>query len=110
MKKKQANKGSLKNRLIVSFCLISIIPIIIMNIISYYNTSTSVQNNVDELTNINLAQTKNNINLALSSYEDLLYQTYTDDYIVELVDKIDNNQDLAVSRNQLRRTLNVCRS
>lgn len=105
MGKKLVNKKSFKYRLIVSFCLISIIPIIVMNIISYYNISTIVQKNVDELTDINLAQTKNNIKTVLSSYEDLLYQMYTDDNIVELVDKININQDIAVSRNQLRRTL-----
>lgn len=102
---KHMNKRSFKYRLIVSFCLISIIPIIVMNIISYYKIATNVQKNVDKLSETNLAQTKNNINLALSSYEDLLYQMYTDDYIVELVDKINRNQDIAVSRNQLRRTL-----
>ena len=48
-----------------------------MNIISYYNTSNLVQENVDDLTDINLAQTKNNVNIVLSSYEDLLYQMYT---------------------------------
>ncbi len=105
MGKRFFNKKSFKYRLIVYFCLLSIIPIIVMNIISYYNTSNLVQENVDDLTDINLAQTKNNVNIVLSSYEDLLYQMYTDDAIVDLVDKIDTDQDLAVSRNQLRRTL-----
>ncbi len=105
MRKRFLNKKSFKYRLIVYFCLISIIPIIVMNLVSYYNTSNLVQDNVDELTDINLAQTQNNVNIVLSSYEDLLYQMYTDDAIVDLVDKIDADQDLAVSRNQLRRAL-----
>lgn len=105
MKEKQRKKKSFKYQLIISFCLISIVPIVVMNIISYYNIITIVQNNVDELMEINLAQTKKNINTVLDSYEDLLYQMYTDDHIVELVDKIDNNREVAVSRNQLRRTL-----
>jgi two-component system sensor histidine kinase YesM len=105
MKKANSKKKSFKYRLILYFCLISITPIIIMNAISYYNTSNTVQKNVDELTDINLAQTKNNINIVLTSYEDLLYQMYTDDDIAALTDKIDTGQDLAVSRNQLRRTL-----
>ena len=105
MEKRFRNKKSFKYQLIVSFCLISIIPIVVMNITAYYNITAIVQKNVDELTDINLAQTKNNMNIVLSSYEDLLYQMYTDDYIVELVDKINMNQDVALSRNQLRRTL-----
>jgi len=105
MIKTNSKKKSFKYRLILYFCLISITPIIIMNIISYYNTSNTVQTNVDELTDINLEQTKNNINIVLTSYEDLLYQMYTDDDLVALTDKIDAASDLAVSRNQLRRML-----
>ena len=105
MSKANSKKKSFKYRLILYFCLISITPIIIMNIISYYNTSNTVQRNVDELTDINLAQTKSNINIVLTSYEDLLYQMYTDDDIATLTEKIDAGQELAVSRNQLRRTL-----
>lgn len=55
MRKGFLNKKSFKYRLIVYFCLISIIPIIVMNMVSYYNTSKLVQTNVDDLTDINLA-------------------------------------------------------
>jgi two-component system sensor histidine kinase YesM len=98
-------KRSFKYQLIVSFCMISIIPIVAINLFSYYNITTIVQNNVDELNVTNLSQTKNYYDVVLSSYEDLLYQMYTDDYIVELVDKIVKREDVAVSRSQLRRTL-----
>ncbi|MDF2941877.1 MAG: yehU 12 [Herbinix sp.] len=105
MGKKLVSKKSFKYRLIVYFCWISIIPIIVMIIVSYYNIATMVQSNVDELTDINLAQTDKNITTVLSSYEDLLYQMYTDDDMVALVDKINAGDNIEVSRNQLRRTL-----
>jgi len=103
--KKMKKKRSFKNRLIVSFCLVSIIPIILLNFVSYYNIAVKVQENVDELKQFNLQQTKINIKTVLSSYEDLLYQMYTDDDIVTLVDNINSNVKTAVSRNQLRRAL-----
>jgi two-component system, sensor histidine kinase YesM len=101
----EKRKKSFKYQLILSFCMVSIIPIVAINLFSYYNITTIVQDNVDELIVTNLSQTKSNFDAVLSSYEDLLYQLYTDDYIVELVDNIDKNEDVAVSRNQLRRTL-----
>ncbi|NMA67383.1 MAG: histidine kinase, partial [Clostridiaceae bacterium] len=58
-----------------------------------------------ELTINNLEQTGNSLKLRIESYEDLLYQMYTDDNIVALVDKINNDKDLAVSVNQLRRLM-----
>lgn len=96
---------SFQYRLIAAFCVVSIVPIIVLQAISYHNTAEIVKNNVDELVNFSLNQTQKSVGTALSAYEDLLYQMYTDDYIVELVDKINADQNTAVSINQLRRTL-----
>ena len=41
----------------------------------------------------------------LDSYEDILFQVYTDDYIVELVDEINAGEDVANNRKKLRKTL-----
>lgn len=95
----------MKARLIGAFCITSIIPIIILNLFSYYNTSNIVRDNARELTHANLLQTKSSLDVWLESYEDILFQIYTDDDIVELIDKINSGEDVSVSRNQLRRTL-----
>ena len=58
--KKMKKKRSFKNRLIVSFCLVSIIPIILLNFVSYYNIAVKVQENVDELKQF-IEETKNNL-------------------------------------------------
>ena len=98
-------KTSFKQQLLISFCLISIIPLLLVNIVAYYNIANKVQKNVDEMKAFSLEQTKRNVSTVISSYEDLLYQLYTDDDVASLVDKIDAGRDVAVSRNQLRRKL-----
>lgn len=103
--KKSQKKTSLRSRLILAFVVTSILPIIIVNLFSYYNTSGIVKDNVKELTGANLKQTKTSLDVWLDSYEDILFQVYTDDNIVELVDKINRKEDLIISKNQLRRTL-----
>lgn len=96
---------SFRFKLIVAFYVVSFVPIIIMQLLFFYNIVDTMQNNVDELVDINLVQTQKSIKTSLSSYEDILYQMYTDDYIVELVDKINAGKDVEVNSNQLRRNL-----
>ena len=57
------------------------------------------------MTKANLEQTKVSLDVWLDSYEDILFQVYTDDYIVELVDKINDGEDVANNRKLLRKTL-----
>lgn len=104
-KRKNRRKWSLKTRLIQAFLVTSIIPVIIMNLLSYYNTSRIVTDHVAELTHANLMQTRSSLDVWMESYEDILFQIYTDDSIVEMIDNINNGEDVAVNKNQLRRTL-----
>lgn len=98
-------KKSLKASLIEAFCLTSIIPIILVNLFAYFNTSSIVRDSVQELTYANLIQTKSSLDVWLESYEDILFQIYTDDDIVAMIDKINQGKELSVTKNQLRRTL-----
>lgn len=98
-------RWSLKSRLILAFLITSIIPVIIVNLFSYFNTSNIVSDHVKELTHANLQQTRSSLDVWLESYEDILFQVYTDDDIVSLVNKINEGEDVSVSKNQLRRTL-----
>ena len=76
------NKVSLQTKLIRLFFVTSIIPIFIMSLFFYYNISDTLRKNTEELTINNLEQTGNSLKIKLESYEDLLYQMYTDDNIV----------------------------
>ncbi|WP_446692499.1 hypothetical protein, partial [Ruminiclostridium cellobioparum] len=77
-------KMSFKSKLIFSFIFVSIIPILLVQSISYFNTTSAMKENVNELITYNLAQTEKNLNTTLNSYMDILYQIYTDDEIIEL--------------------------
>ena len=101
----QKKRWSLKSRLILAFLATSIIPVIAMNLFSYYNTSKIVTDHVKELTHANLQQKRSSLDVWMESYEDILFQIYTDDDIVAMIDNINNGEDISVNKNQLRRTL-----
>lgn len=89
----------------MAFVVTSFVPIVLVNIVSYYNTSRLVRQNVEGMTNANLEQTRVSLDVWLDSYEDILFQVYTDDDIVALVDKINAGEDVANNRQMLRKTL-----
>ena len=101
MGKKTFDRKSMKTRLVTTFIVTSTIPILLVNIISYYNTSKLVHGNVESMIRANLQQTKVTLDVWLDSYTDILFQVYTDDYIVELVDKINAGEDIANNRKLL---------
>lgn len=98
-------KTSLKTRLISIFLITSILPIIVLEIFSFVNISRTLRENMQMMTMSNLGQLDNNLNICLDSYEDLLYQIYTNDDVVRWVDDLDRGEDEAVTINQMRRLL-----
>lgn len=98
-------KKSFRNRLILAFLLTSVLPVLFMILFSYYNSTKVVESSVDEMTQANLQQTQVNLNVWLDSYEDVLFQIYTNDEIVRMVDEINAGQNVAVNRNAIRRYL-----
>ncbi|MCR4739130.1 MAG: sensor histidine kinase [Lachnospiraceae bacterium] len=98
-------KSSIKNRLIRTFILTSIIPILVIELFSLVNISDALRENMRIMSGNSLGQLDNNLNISLESYEDLLYQIYTDDDMVNWVGNLDNGIDEAVTVNQMRRLL-----
>jgi two-component system sensor histidine kinase YesM len=98
-------KKSIRQQLIGAFLITSIIPLILLTFFSYFNSTNLVKNNIDTLIENNLQQTSGSLGVWLESYEDLLYQLYTDDNLVILVDNINRNENVALSINQMRRTM-----
>lgn len=96
---------SFKFKLIVVFGATMLFLIIILGLLSYNNAVDAMEKNIEELTKVNLSKTQKSVKTIFESYEDLLYQIYSEDGVVELVDRINANDNLAVSRNQMRRTL-----
>lgn len=98
-------RKSLGFKLMLSFVITSIIPIVLMNLFSYYNTTGIVRDNITEMTEYNLNQTQSSVNTQVKSYRDVLYQIYADDEVIELVNKLNDGEDIIVSKNQLQRKL-----
>ncbi|RKJ43417.1 sensor histidine kinase [bacterium 1XD8-76] len=105
MKKIRTGRGSIKSQWMGAFLALSVVPILLVNIVYYYNTSRLVQQNVESMTKANLEQTRVSLDVWLDSYKDILFQVYTDDSIVELVDKINAGEDVANNRKLLRKML-----
>lgn len=98
-------RTKLQTRLILAFLITSMIPLIVVNIFLYYNTSGIVRSNVDELAAANLDQTRSGLDIWLESYQDILFQIYMNDDIVKTVEEINEGKELSINRKQLRRTL-----
>lgn len=88
------NQLSLKNKLLISFLFVSIIPILFVQTLSYYNFSLSMKKKINELIHFNLVQTSKNLDTTLTSYEDLLIQILSDDALVEQVKKLNSTSDV----------------
>lgn len=78
---------------------------LVLGVFSYNNIAYSIKNNTNKSTNNTLLQIDNNLNILLRSYEDVLYQIYTDDDVISWVDSISAGEDTAVEKNKLRRYL-----
>jgi two-component system, sensor histidine kinase YesM len=99
------NKRSFNTRLLLAFILTSIIPIILVNGFSYINSSNILTENNNERTLSNLQQTRTSLDTQLESYEDILYQVYTNDQVMTLVNKINSQEDATIEKRQLREAL-----
>ena len=98
-------RKSLGAKLVLSFMITSIIPIILMNLFSYYNTTGIVRDSITEMTEYNLEQTQSSVNSNVKAYRDLLYQIYSDDEVIDLVCRLNEGENIIVNKNQLQRKL-----
>lgn len=99
--KTQIQKKSFRNRLILAFLLTSVLPMLFMIVFSYYNSTKVVGSSVDEMAQTNLQQTQVNLNVRLESYKDLLYQIYTNDEVVRMIDEMNMGKNVAVNKKSI---------
>ncbi|HOO26913.1 MAG TPA: histidine kinase [Lachnospiraceae bacterium] len=102
---KKINFKKYNTQLILSFLCVSVIPILIVSMLSYYIGMRTIRNSMNEMIEMNLKQTQNSLEIWLDSYEDILFQLYTDEDVIALVEDINNQKDTAVARSQLKRKL-----
>jgi len=96
---------SLKGKMLIAFMVTAVIPTCILIFFSYINTVNIVRDNVDELLQKNIAQIKSSMDVWIDSYEDILFQIYMNDDIVDVVEDINDEEDITMKVGQLRRTL-----
>ncbi len=98
-------KSSLKIKLLRIFVVTLTVPIILFSVFMSYNTFKMLKRSTENLMIINMKQMDDNIRLLIDSYEDLLYQVYTDDEMVMWLDKLNSDRDVYVTVGQIRRYL-----
>lgn len=101
---------SLKNKLIFYFILAIILPVFLLQTFFYYYVTKQVSKKINNLAQFNLSQTKRIVDATISSYNDLVYQIFTDDEIINLVKKIDystNSDEKSEALNELNGKLTI---
>lgn len=106
---KKFEQLSLKNKLLISFLFVSIIPILLVQTLSYYNSTISMKNKINDLIHFNLVQTTKNIDTTLVSFEDLVVQILSDEIIIEQVKKLNHAADVErlLASIELRRKFSI---
>ena len=96
---------SFRSRLLLSFLVFSFLPVLVLSFFMYERVISVTQANIDELVSSNMEMISRNLDVTLSSYSDILYQLYTSDEVVALVQAISAGDNIALNRNQLLRVL-----
>jgi two-component system, sensor histidine kinase YesM len=96
---------SFRSRLLLSFLSLSLIPVMVLTLYSSSRIVSIAQENIDQLIDNNLEMISRNLNVTLDAYSDILYQLYTSDEVVDLVNGINAGKDVALRHNQLLRVL-----
>lgn len=98
-------RRTFRTKLLMGFTLAALIPLSIYSTFSFINTSNIINESMQDLAAAGLRQTQSNMDIVLGSFEDILFQIYTDDETIELVKKLDHDEMPAIARNQLKRKL-----
>ncbi|MFC5529862.1 cache domain-containing sensor histidine kinase [Cohnella yongneupensis] len=93
---------SYRNKLIVSFMLVSLLPVLVVQMVSYYVSSDAMKRKIDVLVHANLLQTSKNLDTSLLAYDDLLFQIITNDDVIRLVKEVNvPGEDVELSKRKL---------
>ncbi|MFF2479592.1 histidine kinase [Paenibacillus sp. NPDC058071] len=93
---------SYRNKLIVSFMAVSLLPVIVVQLFSYYVSTDAMKRKTDVLVQANLIQTSKNLDTSLRAYEDILFQIITNDDVVGLLGEINQpTENVELSKRKL---------
>lgn len=97
--------GTLRQRLLACFAVLAILPLLLSVLFSFRNDRQQILENRDQIAGMDVQQITRDLDMELSAYENVLYQLYTDEELSALVKDLNEDRDLAVTRNQIRRKL-----
>ena len=84
---------SLKVKLLIIFIIISILPIVFTQIVSYKLSQHYLENKITKLSDINLFYIKKNIETDLNNYKDTLYRITADNDCLDLESMFNDGDD-----------------
>lgn len=86
---------SIRNRLILIFLLVSILPLALMGLISYHISKAAITDKIAKYSLRELTQITNNLNLELKRYEDFSYQTISNQEINQTLTECATNSEMS---------------
>lgn len=95
----------LKTSICILFALVALIPLVTIVISTYYSDRRQIIENRDQLARLDLTHVTQELDSEIGSYENILYQLYTDSELAEKIRQLNNGEVSAVARNQIRREL-----
>ena len=98
-------KYSLKELLVFYFGIIVATIILVISFYMSYKVISAINKNTKSLTAINMKEADDILSIRLEEYEDLLYQLYTSEDMVEWAVNMNDGLDTAVTTSKLRRYL-----
>lgn len=109
---KHYNSWKLGHKLLCAFALVSIIPLLLMQVYVFQVNRKQMTEKIDELMVSNLTQIAERVNLNMEVYTNLLYQIYKDDQVTECVSELNDMQEShkAVAYNQIVKRLKQYRN
>ncbi len=96
---------SLRRQLILCFTVLAVLPLLASVLLSFHTNRQQIIRSRNQLANMDAQQIAREFDNVLSGYEDILYQLYTDDTLAALIENLNQGEDVAVTRNQIRREL-----
>lgn len=107
MERRRNQKLSFRLKLLVYFGILTTVQVLVLLAYSAFHVSHILNDNTEQLTQINLAQTAKNLDLSFDSYMDVMYQLWTGDDFVAWLDNINTDTDPSVTTNQMRRQMSA---
>ena len=101
----QKHRNTFRGRLMRAFILVALLPAAIIGISLGISSNRIIRDGFTELGEASMERTQGSIDAWIASYKDLLYQVYSDEDTIALIEQMDAGENTAVARNQLRRTL-----